>query len=97
MINALNDLCGPCAGYTLTETVNFGALNPAFTSPSLRTIVFVEVKPGTGCKWKIDKNVCQAQFRRIIHDCDTNTENSKQGGTIEGDCLRWRLDPRADP
>ncbi|KAF2271257.1 glycoside hydrolase [Westerdykella ornata] len=55
--------------------------------------VYVQMELKDGCEWTFNRNECRAEFRKIIDGCDKSGENRKQGGTIEGNCLRWRVDP----
>jgi chitinase len=55
--------------------------------------VFVRFEVKDGCIFHFHKAECKAEFRKIIDGCDKGGENRKQGGVIEGNCVKWRVDP----
>jgi hypothetical protein len=49
------------------------------------------------CKWPHYGRVdCNTEFRKIVDGCNTRGENGKQGGTMEGNCIKWRVDPNEE-
>lgn len=46
-----------------------------------------------GCEWTVDEYQCGQELRKILDGCNTGGENGKQGGTMDGNCVKWRLDP----
>lgn len=40
------------------------------------------------CIWSLDKTTCQAELTKILKACGNG-----QGGTMENNCMAWRLDP----
>ena len=102
MIDSADKMCEETlAGKTLTEKWNPGEVKRTYSRivseiMQVEIIAFVEIKPGSGCEWKVDVATCKAEFRKIIDQCDEDGENRKQGGTLSGDCVNWRLDPNRD-
>jgi hypothetical protein len=90
LVNAIESFCGQTEGVTLKENEN--KEGPFQFSD---VVVIEGVYVNEGCKWKIDIDWCRAEMRKIIDGCNTGGENGKQGGTIEGDCVNWRIDPNA--
>jgi hypothetical protein len=41
-----------------------------------------------GCIWSLDKVTCQSELTKILKACGNG-----QGGTMENNCMAWRLDP----
>ena len=102
MIDSADKYCElSLKGKTLTEKWNPGEVKRSYDRivseiMAVEITAFVEVVPGSGCEWKVNVDECKLEFRKIIDDCDEDGENRKQGGTISGDCLNWRLDPNRD-
>lgn len=102
MIDSADEMCElHLAGKTLTEKWSPGEVKRTYSNidsevMQVEILAFVEVIPGSGCEWKVDVGQCKTQLRRIIDKCDEDAENGKQGGTLSGDCLNWRLDPNRD-
>ncbi|KAF9696769.1 hypothetical protein EKO04_005748 [Ascochyta lentis] len=102
MVDSADKMCElNLKGTTLTEKWNPGEQKLSYSKidseiMQVEIIAFVEVVPGSGCEWKVDVEQCKTQFRKIIDKCDEDGENRKQGGTLSGDCLNWRLDPNRD-
>src|SRR5690606_30155793 len=46
--------------------------------------------------WFPLQNECTEQFMKIVDDCNTDTQSKKQGGTMENNCLKWRIDPNGN-
>jgi hypothetical protein len=46
--------------------------------------------------WKYGRYDCNQEFRKIVDGCNTGGENGKQGGTMEGNCVKWRVDPNQE-
>lgn len=40
-----------------------------------------------------DEQLCEYYLTRIADGCNCDGVNGKQGGSLESDCYRWRLDP----
>lgn len=99
MIDGADKMCDlSLADQTLTEKWNPGQVKRTYSRVvskimEVEILAFVEIVPGSGCEWKVDVNQCKTQFRKIIDDCCEDGEDRKQGGTLSGDCINWRLDP----
>lgn len=49
------------------------------------------------CEWKHYGRVdCSNEFRKIVDGCNTKSENGKQGGIMDGNCVKWRVDPNKE-
>ncbi|KAF1814690.1 hypothetical protein P152DRAFT_512062 [Eremomyces bilateralis CBS 781.70] len=51
----------------------------------------VEVK--SGCQWVYDVIDCRKYLEVAVDSCDCDGTKHKQGGVVENNCLKWRLDP----
>jgi hypothetical protein len=53
-------------------------------------VTFFEIKEG--CSWDhYSRHECDLDFKKIVDGCNTGGQNGKQGGTMEGNCIKWRV------
>ncbi|KAF2397092.1 glycoside hydrolase [Trichodelitschia bisporula] len=48
------------------------------------------------CEYFHSFDDCSRELRKPIDQCNTSGVNGKQGGTVENNCVRFKIDPRAD-
>ncbi|KAF2172853.1 hypothetical protein M409DRAFT_16808 [Zasmidium cellare ATCC 36951] len=57
---------------------------------SAETIISVKPKQCSA----IDKDLqCKITLRQAVDECNTDSANFKQGGTVDTGCAKWRVDP----
>lgn len=81
-----NDILGP--GYFNSKDFPFlytGGFGSVTTSMSL------QIKPR--CSFNFEMNLCQKYFSVPADSCNCGGVNGKQGGVIENNCYKWRVDP----
>jgi hypothetical protein len=69
------------------------------TGPIMLSMVFfwvsilnsIEVKPG--CEWQFDMDECVRSMKVTVDSCNCKGTNYKQGGVMENNCLKWRMNP----
>jgi hypothetical protein len=53
--------------------------------------ISVQVKPS--CEWNYTFDDCYRYLEVPANSCNCGGVNGKQGGTVENNCLKWRMDP----
>ncbi|KAM5358701.1 hypothetical protein ACJZ2D_015065 [Fusarium nematophilum] len=46
-----------------------------------------------GCSWKADYDECMRYMRVPIDSCDCSAKGNKQGGWVENNCIKTKIDP----
>ena len=63
-----------------------------FEGGVVEVVTSLEIKPG--CQWQANENICGRELRQVVDKCNTDGENRKQGGWMENNCAKWRVDPQ---
>lgn len=97
--NAANSFCNHLgsSGDVLGE--NFfrdDSLSFPVSGLSLPLEVVLSLDVFEGCEWQWDYNECRRYLSVPVDSCNCGGVNGKQGGTVENNCLRWRIDPNTD-
>ncbi|KAK7962894.1 glycoside hydrolase superfamily [Apiospora aurea] len=58
--------------------------------------VFISVELKRGCAWAVDYATCKSELLKIVDGCSRDTTSGKQGGLLENNCVKWRIDPDDD-
>lgn len=61
---------------------------------AIRVDMSLQVKDG--CEFKYTDFECDHYTKVPIDSCNCAGENGKQGGTVENNCYKWRIDPEKD-
>ncbi|KAG8162100.1 hypothetical protein KVR01_007865 [Diaporthe batatas] len=92
---AINSFCkqiGDPGDVLAAGTVKKANKEPPSNGGSVVEIVFkLEVKEK--CEWSYDYNECVRYLGVPVDSCNCGGINGKQGGTVENNCLYWRVDP----
>jgi hypothetical protein len=56
-------------------------------------VILMSIEVKSGCEYTVDEGECNRYLRIPLDECNTSREGQKQGGTVENNCLKWRLDP----
>jgi hypothetical protein len=93
--NASKSFCesigGP--GDVLKRGFNERKFEPSVAVGSLRVEIVVSLDIFTGCQWTWSLDECTRYLRVPIDSCNCDGVNGKQGGIVENNCYRWRIDP----
>jgi chitinase len=99
MISAITSFCDQMAA--AVKKANNAAIGKGFYAPDTtnledgKTYVVYDTsfEVMEGCEWSFSATDCGLEFRKIVDGCNTKGENGKQGGTMDGACVKWRIDP----
>jgi hypothetical protein len=99
MIKAISNFCDGIEANVKKD--NGRAIPKGFYRPGEPTVekgktyVFIDTtfEVLEGCEWQFSATDCGLEFRKIVDGCNTKGENGKQGGTMDGACIKWRIDP----
>lgn len=50
-----------------------------------------EIKPG--CDWPYSYDECRQYLKVPVDGCNCDGVNDKQGGIVENNCYKWKIDP----
>ncbi|KAH8812142.1 pectate lyase superfamily protein-domain-containing protein [Xylogone sp. PMI_703] len=96
MDNAANDFCNQIGRTNEVLAENFYR-SSTFEFPYnggigiVEITLSLEIKPG--CDWTWDFNECHRYLEVPVDSCNCGGVNWKQGGTVENNCYKWRIDP----
>lgn len=93
MIEAITVACRSVAGGKYNGSYLTPVDNPPMASGKTYMVYTTTLEVKDGCEWTVDEYECGQELRKIVDGCDTSGENSKQGGTMDGNCIKWRIDP----
>ncbi|KAG6541493.1 hypothetical protein Mapa_017090 [Marchantia paleacea] len=93
IINAINSFCSRYKGQTFA---NGRKVNERYDFPSPETgHIDISAEAFRGCSFRMDENECGRLLRRPTDECNTGGENGKQGGYVQDDCRKFKMDPNA--
>lgn len=81
------------AGYHFRTLASFPCCDPWEVMP---ITIYTSIEIKDGCEWVVDRNECGLELRKIVDRCDTDGEDRKQGGKMQNNCIKWKIDPEMD-
>ncbi|BBN01018.1 hypothetical protein MPTK1_2g03950 [Marchantia polymorpha subsp. ruderalis] len=89
IISAINSFC--------TNTINLSdgqKVEREFRFPYPET-GHIDISAEARCSISVSPNECNRLLRRPTDECNTGGENGKQGGFVEDNCKKFKMDPNA--
>ncbi|KAK3505264.1 pectate lyase superfamily protein-domain-containing protein [Neurospora crassa] len=94
MRNATSRFCDDIARMDLIAGFNFEKEYPfEYNSGVGYVAIAVSLRIKDKCKFNYSKSLCQRYLAVPTDSCDCNGVNGKQGGLVENNCYKWRVDP----
>lgn len=94
MITAIDSFCAQMVTASKGKTLGKGVFEPDSSdmSDDKSYIVYhTSFEVLEGCEWGFDEAWCKFELRKPLDKCNTKGENGKQGGTLDGNCIKWKL------
>ncbi|KAL2669900.1 hypothetical protein Neosp_015066 [[Neocosmospora] mangrovei] len=90
--------------YDSGQKTNYGSIEAAAESfchnvidddaqGSVRSNYRLSFEVYEGCGWKANYDECMRYMRVPIDSCDCSAKGNKQGGWVENNCIKARIDP----
>ncbi|RDA95992.1 hypothetical protein CP533_5917 [Ophiocordyceps camponoti-saundersi (nom. inval.)] len=95
MIETLHLFCQNAAGKYLNsqEALTIEEVVPTRMLPILRNKIVLSVKMKQGCEYRVRDQECRTMLTKLVKGCPVWGKDYKRGGTIENNCLEWKIDP----